>query len=283
MKLFLRSLLISCLWLCACSSSLDQYETLADKGLLPLSTQNGFLGANLYLSEEFSKSAALFNFLKGRGGPNAISIETSRPLRMKLFYPMEKEFYIADLSDVPNNYEWVLRGPHRIDRRDYRELAGLFATGIEEPAFQFQGKPFRFKPTRAEVLQMQAEALRAMATPTPDSKARTRGRNNTLKTKLADQAKDHPAPTPTVFQPLTFDQQALAMSQGFAERAPNGDVIHTVRKEGETIESIAGWYTGSPSNSKDLLAASGLTEATKLIPGMRIKIPLQKVTQFKAM
>jgi hypothetical protein len=282
MKPYLRIVTIFLLSLCACSRSLDQYDALADKGVLPLSIQNGFLGANLYLSEEFSKSSSLFNFLKGRGGPNAISIETSRPLRLKMFYPLDKEFYIADLSDSDQHYEWVTRGPYRIDRRDYRELVGLFSSGVEEPAFQFQGKPFRFKPTRAEVLRMQEEAARAMATPTPIAKSKTK-HGNTLTTKLRDMPKETPVPTPSVFQPLTFDQQALAMSQGFAERAQNGDVIHTVKKDGETIEAISNWYTGNPANGSELLKSNGIGAVAKLTPGMKIQIPKDKVKQFKAM
>ena len=264
-----------------CSRSLDQYGTLADHGPLPLSSSSGFLGANLFLSDEFSKSSNLFNFFKGRGAPNAISIESSNPLRMKLYYPIDKEFYISDLSNNEHNYQWVTRGPYRIDRHDYRDMISLFSSGVEEPAFQFQGKLFRFKPTRAEIAEMQEAALRAMATPTPLPKPKTK--SSTLKTKLAEESKPTAIPVPTAFQPLTFDQQALAMSQGFAERATNGDVIHTVKKDTETIESIANWYTGNSSNCRELLKSSGIAEGVKLAPGMRIQIPKSLVKQFKAM
>ena len=90
-----------------------------------------------------------------------------------------------------------------------------------------------------------------------------------------------PTPVPE-WKPLNSDQQALQMAQGFAERAANGDVIHTVTGESESLEALAEWYTGAPGNAKALAEANGIADGEKLAAGKRIQIPLKMIKQFKA-
>jgi hypothetical protein len=267
-----------------CSNTQDSYGSLRNQGVLPLSQDNAYLGSNLFLAQEFEKSTHLFNFLKGRGAPNAIELKESGfgKAQLKLFYPQQKEFYIADLISSETTYQWIVRGPFRIERHLYRDLAGLFDQGVSEPQFTFNGKPFRFKPTAEEILL----AAKLAVTPMPrvTSKPKIKSGKTSITTKLADAALT-PLPTlaPTPFKPLTYDQQAIAMAQGFAERAANGDVVHTVKVETETIEQIAQWYTGSATNASSILQSNGITAGTGLKTGIRIQIPLALVKQFKRM
>ena len=279
--------LIAIISMVACSGSLSHYESLTNQGILPLSSQSAYLGANLFLSDEFSKSSDLFYFLKGRGAPNAIAISSGGfgDVSMKLYYPSVKDFYIAERVVSENHYQWVTRGPYRIDRKDFRDLAGLFSGGIEEPVFEFRGKPFRFHSIAEEAMAPKISAptpMPAHLAAKPKSKTKTR-KVSTKLNAATESAKPTPVAAPTPFQPLTFDQQAIAMAQGFAERAANGDVIHTVKKESESIESISNWYTGSPSNYKEILKSNGLAEGAPLAPGVKLQIPKSLIKQYKAM
>ena len=267
-----------------CSNTQDSYGSLRNQGVLPLSPDNAYLGSNLFLAQEFEKSTHLFNFLKGRGAPNAIELKESGfgKSQLKLFYPQQKEYYLAELTSSETNYQWIVRGPFRIERHLYRDLAGLFDQGVSEPQFTFNGRPFRFKPSPEEILL----AAKLAATPMPriTSKPKLKSGKTTVTTKLADAALTPvPTLTPTPFKPLTYDQQAIAMAQGFAERAANGDVVHTVKAESETIEQIAQWYTGSAANANSILQSNGITTGTALTAGIRIQIPLAMVKQFKQM
>ena len=73
------------------------------------------------------------------------------------------------------------------------------------------------------------------------------------------------------------------MAKGFAERADNGDIIHTVKGESETLGLIAKWYAGSAAKATEIANMNGLAEGGTLTPGARIRVPLNLIKQFKAM
>lgn len=73
------------------------------------------------------------------------------------------------------------------------------------------------------------------------------------------------------------------MSLGFAERASNGDLIHTVRGGNETLRSISKWDTGSEENVTELVKVNSLGASDPLATGTRITIPLNLVRNFKTM
>jgi hypothetical protein len=285
LKNILKVITVSFLIITGCSSTNDSFSSLKNQGVLPISSDNPYLGSNLFLSNEFSKSNNLYNFFKGRGGPNAIEVKESQfgsGTEMKLYYPAEKEYFIASLYSTEDSYQWITRGPYRIERHIYRDIAGLFEQGVSEPQFAYDGKPFKFKYTQAEILA-------ANPTPVPTIKPMPRVihkpkiKDSSVKSKLAQDNQNTVAATPTPFKPLTYDQQALAMSQGFAERASNGDLVHTVKVNTETAEQIAQWYTGNASNAAEILKSNGIASGTALNVGTRIQIPLSLVKQFKRM
>ena len=275
-----RLLLIGTSLLLSCASPLESFPTLANQGILPLSTTNAYVGSNLFVAGEFEQSAFLFNFLKARGAPAAIELVDegmrSKP-RMLMFYPKDKEVFAADLITKENSREWVIRGPFRIERKDYKNIARLDMSLIGEPVFQYRGRPYRFK--------FQPEAPVKVVTPVVPTPAPTPKPKPKKKTppKIITSTGDVGIPTPVPeWKPLNSDQQALQMAQGFAERAANGDVIHTVTGESESLEALAEWYTGAPGNAKALAEANGIADGEKLAAGKRIQIPLKMIKQFKA-
>lgn len=261
----------------ACSSSIGSFNSLADQGILPLSTENPHLGSNLFLAQEAERSSYLLNFLKGRGGPTAIEIMTrgySTP-RLLMFYPLKKEVFFADLAEKGTRQQWIVRGPFQMEREDYRDLAGMQTSMAGEPVFLIWGKETRFRfPNKIEP----AEVLRPIIptpVPTLPPKKKTRPQAPIITDPFTNKKGE--------FQPLNSDQQAISMSQGFAERADNGDVIHSVKADSETFALVSRWYTGTPGNASALAGANGLTIETPLVFGMRVRIPQKLVRQFKAM
>jgi hypothetical protein len=267
----LLSIVLFLLALPHCTPSLEKFNSLANQGILPLSNDNPHVGANLFLAQEAERSSYLMNFLKQRGGPTAIEILTEGRLEptIILFYPLQKEVYAADLSREAQSYQWLIRGPFMMERQDYRDLNGMGVAFAAEPLFLVRGQKIRFggKP----VVTNERELLPVVPTPLP-----TPIRKPTRKVIRA------PEPTQTPFKAMNSDQQALSLSQGFAERAENGDLIHVVNGDNEKLEELVKWYTGSQSNASTIAAKNSLSTGAILTKGTRITIPFTLVKQFKA-
>lgn len=276
----------------SCSESLESYPTLINKGMLPLHTSNPYLGANLFLGHELEQSTYLFNFFQGRGAPTAIEIidKSFESPRLLLFYPRDKEVYAADLqSSRRDKHEWIVRGPYALEREDYRTLARLESAMHGEPVFVVNGKThkFRFQRSSKRDTKVIKPAIPSIPTPAPAPKHPPKKHPKAAKTAAVHVAAPSAAPavTPTTagFKPLNADQQAIAISKGFAERADNGDIIHTVKVDTETLDLVSKWYTGSPTNATEIGNFNGLVPGGSLTPGARIRLPLKLITQTKVM
>lgn len=277
----LRAILLALtLIVSACAPGrMDEYPTLANQGVLPLSTTNAYVGSNLFLAREAERSPYLYNFLKGKGGPTAIEIVEPQfgPARVLMFYPRDRETYAADIVEKDFMRQWIIRGPYAIQRKDYRRLASLDAAMNGEPVFFIRGKLERFRfeppPTSTQIL----EPIIPTPKPTPKPKAKPKAK------KSASVITAKPTESPAIFRPLNTDQQAIQMSLGFAERAPSGDVVHTVQTQDETLKTIAQWYTGSAENAAELAKVNSLGPSDPLALGTRITVPLALVKNFKRM
>jgi hypothetical protein len=261
----------------ACASPKNNFPTLANTGVLPLSTNNPYVGANLYLSDELARSPYLRNFLKGRGAPTAIEViqDSFNPTRVLMFYPSDREVYAADIVEQKDTHQWIIKGPYGIERRDYRSLAALDGSLHGDPVLIDGGRPVRFRrpgTPAPEVLKPRVPT--PTPTPVPTKKPVKRPSIKTPTEQLPD---------PKAFKPLNTDQQALAMSQGFAERADNGDIIHTVGGDTETITTITAWYTGSTTQAKPIADLNGTNPTDPLPRGKRIRIPIAHLKNLKAM
>ena len=288
----LEIFLILFLFLGACAQTLENYPSLVNKGILPLSASNAYLGTNLFLSDEFQRSTDLFFFLKSRGAPLAIEVMEGahRAPTMRMFYTKEREFYIAETQDDNGSRNWVIRGPFAISRSDYRHLPKRDIDTMQEPVFTYHGNnSFRFRQ-----IEEISKPLVAMETPiipkAKPAKPKTKKKKwvQVATTAKASETTTSSAPAPETkvseaSQPLNFDQQALQISKGFAERGPNGDIIHTVKKQGATVEALTKWYTGSTLNAEKIAQINGVKVSDKLSIGKRISVPAILVREFRAM
>jgi len=284
---FLLSMLIP-LVLSSCSSRLNEYPSLVDKGPLPLSASNPYVGSNLFLADEFSRSDDLFNFLKGRGAPSAIEILESgldRPA-MRMFYTRDKQLYIAELEDSQIARIWIVRGPFAINRQEYKRLPKGGSLGSDEPVFVFEGRQFRFiEPPSAPPTII---ALKAPQPPKP--RIKTAGKSKVIKAQgdtVTGEMKsgDSTATGGSVDSgPATnLDQQALAMAGRHMEKDADGNLVHTVKKSGQTMKQIVEWYAGSGENADEIASKNGVKTTDPLPVGKKVVIPAVLVRQTKPM
>lgn len=59
----------------------------------------------------------------------------------------------------------------------------------------------------------------------------------------------------------------------------DGDILHLVKYQGETLRLIAGWYTGQPDNAARIARINGFKNANALILDQKIRIPRYLVTK----
>lgn len=286
MKQILRAAAwLSLIFCAACATEVKNYPTLVNAGILSLSTTDPYLGANLFLSQELERSTNLFNFFKTRGAPAAIEIVEKgfKPTHIILYYPGQRQAYAADLFKSSARREWIIRGPFAIERQDFRAITRLEAAMTGEPVFLMWGKDYRFrfhqKPTQAARVLRPEVALIPTPQPAPPRKP-------PAKVLKPDAASAGPQPTPTIpaDAPLTFDQQALLAAKQFAETAPSGDLIHTVKGPAQDLEKIVEWYTGSAAHAPEVAEANNLdVEIRNLSGGTRLRIPARLIKERRRM
>lgn len=273
---------------CFSGRTSPKYNSLSNQGILALSTSNPYLGTNLFLAHELERSSYLYRFFEGRGAPTAIEVLEkgfSTP-RLLLFYPKDREAYAGDLYHTETQHQWIIRGPFQIEREDYRKLARLETAMVGEPVFAIWGKPhrFRFQSSSHPVIAMKPSVpAPARIRKTPKVKKGS-GKTEAKANPEEKKKKDDELPFDLKdFYRLNTDQKALLLSQGYAPRAENGDLLHTVRTEDEDLKMIAKWYTGSPGNAGKIAKANELDDSAPLTVGLQIRVPDSMVKQSKAM
>jgi hypothetical protein len=275
---------------CAPRIELAPYSNLINQGLLPVSTTNPYLGANIFLAGEAQRSGYLMNFLKSRGGPVAIELEGNQlgEAALIMYYPKDREVYRAELQPIQRGEtvmaEWLVRGPYAIERRDYRELNRLDGSLVGEPVFLVRGKPVKFGQQAGGITRevaLNAGVSREGAgmqpnsdviipvVPTPKPKKRSIITKPKEETKLAEA----PSAPLDPLQPLNSDQQALRLAQGLVERNDAGDGMHIVVSEKQTLAKLAEWYTGDAKNAEAIAKASGIEAGKEPSLASRVVIP----------
>lgn len=278
--------------LSGCVKTADVPEGLENHGILPLSDENPFLGTNVFLSAEMERSPYLYNFLKRRGSPAAIEIarklRTSNPV-VHLYYPQEGEFYSAEASVHPDYRQWIVRGPYRLHWKDLRATRNILNGLKREPVFFVYGKEMRFGEQSAlpiRVLQpsvprVTKKVVKAAVQKAPVSVKKNEPVKQVAKAKASsDYVNDY---DPAEFRPLNTDQQAILMARGYAERAIDGDIIHTSKSETLGWEALAEWYTGNVENADAILHHNPDLAILDLVPGTRIKIPKKMIREYRVM
>jgi hypothetical protein len=264
----------------ACAPRHAQFESLMNKGVVPVSPENPFNGSNLFLAKEMEQSVYLYNFLKEKGSPQAIELKGSNPENPEahLFYADSNEEYIAQpaprrsrAKDAPR--EWIIIGPFEIDRHHYSDVQQLKQNPYG--VFEIFGRRevLGKEPPRGE-----SSTLQPVFIPTP--KPRPVVHKKTHKA-IPTVGVDTQAAIPS--NPLNFDQEALKEEKENAERDAKGDLIHTVKSKSETLQSIAQWYTSSSANAKEVADKNALPLDAKLNPGAKVIIPSKIVVNPKRM
>lgn len=284
---------------------------LGNKGILPLSGDNPYLGTNLFVAQQMEQSGFLFKFIQSKGGPRAIRLDEAnwgRPI-LTLYYPESQESFVAEYGPNENFNEWMIRGPYPLSRFDYRYLRQINPHLNQEPAFVIFGQKWQFKPASQwennsvnqkpldwspSPLSRQARVSSGPTQVVPEfiipPAPRKISHKKPIKKGGHTPDKEVPSASPTPGSqglpfglPLNADQQAIALSRGFAERAANGDIIHTVKFDSESIKAIASWYTGSKVNEPKIIEVNKLTTPVQLKKGDRIKIPSALIVNSKIM
>ncbi len=261
----------------ACSSGSPHFTPLLNQGLVPVSSDNPYVGSNIFLAREMETSSYLYNFMRQRGAPQAVELRGSSESSAEalLFYSGRREYYIAipTLNKATKTREWNIRGPYAVGRENFRQVSLLPAT--DRAVFEIFG--------RKEVIGQEALALERryiapafVPTPTPQPTPKPRP-----KKRPANEAVSAATPTPST--PMNFDQRALIEAKELAERAPNGDIVHTVKSPTETLTSISNWYSGSAENAKRISEKNNMPEDAKLAPGTKVFVPAEVVTNPKTM
>lgn len=283
-KIFLFLFAFFLVWLiaAACGPRINTYPGLKKKGLLPLSDNNAFNGANLFLAKEMEKSAFLHNFIKGKGAPTAIELEESTygPTQLLMFYAKHHAVYIAVPQQEHIMREWIIRGPYQMEWKDDKEMQRLQRLAKNEPVLYLWGKEQRF-PVNS--IHKPETIVRVALPPTPKPtpiKRKPRKVSKSSKKKASDAL---PKLDPKDFQNLNTDQRALLIAQGYAPRADNGDVIHVVKYENETLHRITNWYTESDKNEEQIAKLNNLTPGQAVPLGTQIRIPLELLKRLKSM
>lgn len=270
---FVRLTLIAAIALIFLNGCYPEIDTpgVGNRGILPLSTSNPYLGSNLFLAKQMERSTYLLNFMKTRGAPVALELIEGdfNPPHMLLFYPRDKEVFAAELIKRrgSDRAEWIIRGPYQIEREDYRQLASMEIAMAGEPLFVIRGRQQRFLvESQKDSRQVVTAVLPPIPTPTPKPKVK----------KPSAGATPTPVPDedPQKWVPINTDQQALRIAQGFAERNDAGDAIVRVNSTGLTMEMIARWYTKDPSKAAEIAELNKLPASGFLPLGSVVRVPL---------
>jgi hypothetical protein len=200
---------------------LTRREILQRQGILLLSRETPFHGANQFLSDEATSSATLTQFLVHHNSPDALRISPtshSEEEEVELFYTSKREKYVAHcmlrLTRDSEKCNWLLRGPTPLTRPEYLELKRIGAPHLEHsmkqsskyPPLILRGELF----PHPEVSGRPLPSVLPVAPPSNTRAVSKGGKKKRLKTKK--RVTHHttlPSPTPTPTGPLTFDQESL--------------------------------------------------------------------------
>lgn len=267
--------------LVGCAKIFAQYGSLYDAGIIPVSTDNPYLAANSFIAQEMERSSFLSFFIQEKGAPHAIQIRRSGK-NLSMYYPKLKQVYLASKSSAGSaTRQWLITGPFNMSRPDFLEIRRLKLDLRHEPALFFasnvrdsggvigDGNPAKIQP--------KIVVVHPTPTPTPKKKRKRVAKASSASSDSATAGQNASGVAVIATPKPNADQQAIALSKNFARRALNGDLIHQVNFDGESLESIASWYTGAVGNLGAISSANKLEPGHKLKRGESILIPVNLV------
>lgn len=307
--------LLFLVFLTSCYYKITNYPSLVNQGILPVSKEQAYVGANLFLSREMEQSTFLYNFLKKRGAPDAIEIvrRSFNNDRFFLYYYDAKEVYVADPKILKNNrHEWIIKGPRIPNWRDLKNIRNVMDTGKNDTPFLIDGKEMYFSSNvnginRSNIIEndIDSKIVDVSKLPkvppqrkivrkkyTPQKKVVKKVSTEVKKTQSVEAPSVDQSGNEdflkdledlTTYKPINLDKMAIAMSKGYARRDNMGNVVHTVKSYTETLQAISFWYTGNEINAVEIEKFNSLEDASNLKIGQNILIPFRMLKNVKQM
>jgi len=302
-KLTIKSLvlLIILVSLSACTPRREAsiYFPLKDAGLQILSSTNPYHGPNVALAATLEESSSLAGYFQHKGAPRAIQVKTARTSQDKiiLYYPDDYGMYVATrrggLVNTPEHSEWMVAGPYRMNQSAYRQIKNFSRPREKSPVFLVHGNVTRYSQgalayNTSFTIEPEVPLLPETESIEPPKKVVKKEQveevpfDNELQTgKNRDSLVNLDNPK---FIPQNMDQQALALSSGYARRTSNGDIMHEVEGNAQMLENISDWYTGTTRNVSSIQDLSDLLpEQQEVRKGMIIRIPFALIKRTKKM
>lgn len=307
--------LLFLVFLTSCYYKITNYPSLVNQGILPVSKEQAYVGANLFLSREMEQSTFLYNFLKKRGAPDAIEIvrRSFNNDRFFLYYYDAKEVYVADPKILKNNRrEWIIKGPRIPNWRDLKNIRNVMDTGKKDTPFLIDGKEMYFSSNvnginRSNIIENDIDSKIVDVSKLPKVPPQRKivrkkytPQKKVIKKVSTEVKKTQSVETPSVdqsgnddflkdledlttYKPINLDKMAIAMSKGYARRDNMGNVVHTVKSYTETLQAISFWYTGNEINAVEIEKFNSLEDASNLKIGQNILIPFRMLKNVKQM
>lgn len=307
--------LLFLVFLTSCYYKITNYPSLVNQGILPVSKEQAYVGANLFLSREMEQSTFLYNFLKKRGAPDAIEIvrRSFNNDRFFLYYYDAKEVYVADPKILKNNRrEWIIKGPRIPNWRDLKNIRNVMDTGKKDTPFLIDGKEMYFSSNvnginRSNIIENDIDSKIVDVSKLPKVPPQRKivrkkytPQKKVVKKVSTEVKKTQSVETPSVdqsgnddflkdledlttYKPINLDKMAIAMSKGYARRDNMGNVVHTVKSYTETLQAISFWYTGNEINAVEIEKFNSLEDASNLKIGQNILIPFRMLKNVKQM
>ncbi len=233
MKTKLLLLILVGCLLSSCSGHSELSARLAGRGPLPLSTSNPYIASNLLLAEKAGSSDVVKGFIQYRGLPTAIEVENP------LLNPTVISFYYPTSAEYYTIEEAkekdIIAGPFVIEA----EKLSIINTATQ----RFSGTP----------VLLEGAAL------------------GTKKPAYTMQPATQTAPVIDPIEKIKSLQSVPNLPQ--AEITPQGDLVHYVGYEGETLSMITRWYTHDIGNLSRIIRINTLKNPDKLNLGDAIVIP----------
>ena len=192
-----------------CATRHPTFSSVTEKGVLPISKTNPFMGANIFLAHEMEESNYLYNILRKEGAPQAIKVSGRTPSSslLELYYVERLMLYraSAQLDLVLGTREWMIEGPYPIDRQTYQQVHTLQGEGVGG-LFEIFGKRelldghSHSSPTRV----IKPVFIPTPKPPTRKTFKRVKGKKHPPKKTEAASSTPH-----TTGTPMNYDQQAL--------------------------------------------------------------------------
>jgi hypothetical protein len=198
-----------------------------------LSSSNNSLASSILFSKATEGAHEVELLISNKGFPDALSVRTLDPFTLALAYKKTKQSYLCTKGEQG----WIITGPEKLSKKIKLPLT---ANDDEK----YSKKAPAISKTKIDPLSKSSPAQQV------------------------------PSPTPILSPAELSKVKALVASLGKdpATLLASGDIVHEVSSDGETLQSVALWYTFDPATANVIRRINQL-KSSKLTVGRKITIP----------